>query len=132
MRLLAPSLLFLALPLVVLAMVLAIIVSNWISRIITSRRSPDDSPPRSVADCSRRPALVHESGELHVLPAGALWQASCSETGLTALMGGFWQQITDIALGDRQCAELLSIVGQAMLRLTDRPAPQPRVPEQKQ
>jgi hypothetical protein len=42
---------------------------------------------------------------VHVLPAGAPWQASCGEAGLTMIVGGFWQEITDIALGDRQCDE---------------------------
>jgi hypothetical protein len=64
----------------------------------------------------------------HVLPAAAPWRASCGALGLTVMVGSFRTDVTEIALDERQCDELLSAVGRAMLRFTttdDRPAQQP-------
>jgi hypothetical protein len=68
-------------------------------------------------------------GALHVLPALTPWRASCGPLGLTVTIGRFEKEITEIALDERQCDELLSVLGRTMRSLTatdDRPAPQPR------
>jgi hypothetical protein len=66
----------------------------------------------------REPADAIEPYTLHVLPAVAPWRASCGDLGLTVTVGGFRKDITEIALDDRQCDELLSVLGRAMRSLT--------------
>jgi hypothetical protein len=78
----------------------------------------------------REPPDSFEPYALHVLPILTPWRASCGEAGLTVSVAAFRKEITEVALDDRQCAALLSVVGRAMLSLsvtaTDQPAPQPR------
>jgi hypothetical protein len=73
----------------------------------------------------REPADAIEPYALHVLPAVASWRASCGELGLTVTIGTFRRELTEIALDDRQCSELLSVLGRVIGSLTatdDRPA----------
>jgi len=74
----------------------------------------------------REPADAIEPNTLHVLPAATPWQASCGAQGLAVMIGGFRKDITQVAFDDRQCEHILSIVGAAMLRLTEQSASQPR------
>jgi hypothetical protein len=66
----------------------------------------------------REPADAIEPYALHVLPAVAAWRASCGELGLTVTVGKFRKELTEIPLDERQCDELLSVLGRALLRLT--------------
>jgi hypothetical protein len=66
----------------------------------------------------REPADTIQPYALHVLPAVAPWRASCGELGLTVTVGNFRKDLTEVALDDRQCDELLVVLGRAMLRLT--------------
>jgi hypothetical protein len=77
----------------------------------------------------REPADAIEPYALHVLPAATPWRASCGAIGLTVTIAGFRKDVTEVALDERQCSELLSVLGRAMRSLTatdDRPARQPR------
>jgi hypothetical protein len=65
----------------------------------------------------REPADAIEPYTLHVLPAVTPWRASCGEIGLTVTVGVFRKDITETAL-ERQCEELLTVLGREMLRLT--------------
>ena len=76
----------------------------------------------------REPADASEPYTLHVLPAVTPWRASCGEVGLTLTVAGFRKDLTEVALDEHQCDELLSVLGRAMRSLTatdDRPAQQP-------
>jgi hypothetical protein len=77
----------------------------------------------------REPVDATEPYSFHVLPALAPWRASCGELGLTVTVATFRKDLTEIALVERQCDELLTVLGRAMRSLTtteDRPAQQPR------
>jgi hypothetical protein len=76
----------------------------------------------------REPADAIEPYAFHVLPAAAAWRASCGEMGLTMTVGTFRKELTEVALDERQCNELLTVLGRVMRSLTatdDRPAQQP-------
>jgi len=60
---------------------------------------------------------VVEPYAVHVLPATTPWRASCGPIGLTVTVGAFRKDITEAALDNHQCDELLGIVGRAMLKL---------------
>jgi hypothetical protein len=66
---------------------------------------------------------VREPAEVHVLRAVA---SVVRRDGIERAHGRFLERHTDVVLDERQCNELLSVLGQAMLTLTatDRPAPQ--------
>jgi hypothetical protein len=75
----------------------------------------------------REPADTFEPYALHILPALAPWRASCGEGGLTVTIAAIRKDITEIALDERQCNELLTVLGRTMRNLTatdDRAAPQ--------
>ena len=70
-------------------------------------------------------AVFVEPPALHVVPAPAAWRAACGGRGLTLNVAGFIKDITAVAFDERQCHELLAVLGRAMLKLKD-PARQPR------
>jgi hypothetical protein len=77
----------------------------------------------------REPADANEPYTVHVLPAVAPWRASCGEIGLTVTIAGFRKDVTEVALDERQCSELLSVLGRTMRSLIatdERPARQSR------
>jgi hypothetical protein len=66
----------------------------------------------------REPPDTFEPYGLHVLPASTPWRASCGEMGLTVTVGNFRKDMTEIALDERQCDDLLSVLARAMRSLT--------------
>jgi hypothetical protein len=77
----------------------------------------------------REPPDIFEPYAFHVLPVSAPWRASCGELGLIVTIASYRKELTEIALDERQCGELLTVLGRAMRSLTEpegRPAPQPR------
>jgi hypothetical protein len=74
----------------------------------------------------REPPDAIEPYSIHVLPILTPWRVSCGEIGLTVTVGAFRKDVTEVALDDRQCVELLSVLGQALRKLTEeRPVQQP-------
>ena len=65
----------------------------------------------------REPPDTFEPYAVHVLPAATPWRASCGEIGLTVTVGVFRKDVTEVALDERQCDELLSVLGRAMRSL---------------
>jgi hypothetical protein len=69
--------------------------------------------------------LMHEGPDsfepyaLHVLPLDAPWRASCGPIGLEVAIGGFRKDLTSVALDERQCDALLTVVGKALSRTHD-------------
>jgi len=69
----------------------------------------------------REPADSVEPYGVHVLPLSTPWTASCGELGLSITIGRVRTDLTDTALDEGQCRELLGVVARTMQGLTAPP-----------
>jgi hypothetical protein len=66
---------------------------------------------------------VHENPRLdgpfsvHAMPSGTPWRASCGDVGLQLVVGSYSRLLTSTDMDERQCTQLLAVVGRTMKNL---------------